>query len=170
MHCSLEIFLNNHLIQQLSDRLIHMHWMLATAESCTGGMIASRCTDVAGASLWFDRGFVTYSNRAKSDMLGVPEELIDQHGAVSEPVAKAMALGAVYRSNSTVSIAVTGVAGPSGGSLIKPIGTVWIAWCIDGQIHSELQTFSGDREEIRLATTDWALEGLVKRLDAGYSF
>ncbi len=154
----------HHLIQQLSERLTQRHWMLATAESCTGGMIASKCTDMAGSSLWFDRGFVTYSNRSKSNMLGVPEQLIVEHGAVSEPVAKAMALGAIYRSDSTVSIAVTGVAGPSGGSLVKPIGTVWIAWCIDGQIHSELQTFSGDRDEIRQATTDWALDGLMNRL------
>lgn len=140
--------------------------MLATAESCTGGLIASRCTDLAGSSAWFDRAFVTYSNAAKSHMLGVPEGLIANHGAVSEPVAKAMALGAVYRSSSVVSIAVTGVAGPSGGSPDKPVGTVWLAWCIADEVHTELQQFSGRREEVREATCLYALEGLLNRLPA----
>ena len=101
---------------QLAERLLRLNWMLVTAESCTGGMIASRCTDLAGSSAWFDRGFVTYSNAAKMQMLGVHEALIDVHGAVSEPVARAMALGAVYQAQASVSVAVTGIAGPSGGS------------------------------------------------------
>jgi nicotinamide-nucleotide amidase len=157
-------FLKLLVTQQLADRLSQLHWRLSTAESCTGGMIASRCTDLAGSSAWFDRGFVSYSNFAKSDMLGVPEVMIAQHGAVSESVAKAMAFGAVYRSESNVSVAVTGIAGPSGGSQEKPVGTVWLAWCIDGRVHTELQTFTGNREQVRLSTTDCAIEGLLKRL------
>lgn len=156
--------------QQLAERLTQLQWMLSTAESCTGGMIASRCTDLPGSSAWFDRGFVTYSNLSKSNMLGVPEEMIAQHGAVSEPVAIAMALGAVYRSTAVVSVATTGVAGPSGGSLEKPVGSIWLAWCIDGCTDTELRKFSGDREQIRVATTEYALEGLMKRLFSVRSF
>lgn len=152
------------LVINLAERLRQLHWLLTTAESCTGGLIASRCTELAGSSIWFDRGFVTYSNMAKTQMLGVPEALIDQHGAVSEPVAQAMCTGAVYRSSATVSVAVTGVAGPTGGSIEKPVGTVWLAWCIDGTVHTELRRFRGDREQIRQATTECALEGLLKRL------
>jgi nicotinamide-nucleotide amidase len=160
----LESVLNPLPFQHLAERLTQLGWMLATAESCTGGMIASRCTDLAGSSAWFDRGFVTYSNLSKVQMLGVAETLIDQHGAVSESVAKAMALGAVYRSAAQVSVAVTGVAGPSGGSPEKPVGTVWLAWCIDGCVHTELMLFSGHRDQIREATTSHAIEGLLKRI------
>lgn len=149
---------------ELAKRLSHLKWMLATAESCTGGMIATRCTDLAGSSAWFDRGFVTYSNSAKAQMLGVSTDLISAQGAVSEPVARAMALGAVYRSNARVSVAVTGVAGPTGGSLEKPVGTVWLAWCIDGLVSAQLMHFQGDRQQIRDATTAHALQGLLTRL------
>lgn len=150
--------------QHLAERLLQRQWMLATAESCTGGLIASRCTDLSGSSGWFDRGFVTYSNVSKEQMLGVPDAMIAQHGSVSEPVAKAMALGALYRSDAAVSVAVTGVAGPSGGSPVKPVGTVWLAWSIDGCVHTELMHFSGDRNQIREATTLHAIEGLLKRI------
>ncbi|WP_369823476.1 CinA family protein [Limnohabitans sp. 15K] len=150
--------------QLLAERLKQRRWMLATAESCTGGLIASRCTDLAGSSTWFDRGFVTYSNVSKHQMLGVPEAMLAQHGAVSEPVAKAMALGAVYRSTAAISVAVTGVAGPSGGSPEKPVGTVWLAWCINGCVHTELMHFSGNRDQIREATTSHAIDGLLKRI------
>jgi len=152
------------LLETLANQLRDRHWMLATAESCTGGMIASQCTDLSGSSLWFDRGFVTYSNEAKSQMLGVPPELIQFHGAVSEPVANAMALGAFYQSNASVSVAVTGVAGPTGGSPEKPVGTVWIAWCIAGQVSAQLSHFDGDRHGIRRLTVDAALKGLLHRL------
>ena len=137
---------------------------MVTAESCTGGLIAASCTDLSGSSAWFERGFVSYSNDAKTEMLAVPSSLILKHGAVSEAVAQAMALGALYRSESVVSVAVTGIAGPSGGSQEKPVGTVWLAWCIGGRVYTELQTFSGNRDQIRVATTDCALEGLLKRL------
>jgi nicotinamide-nucleotide amidase len=150
--------------QELAQRLQHLHWMLATAESCTGGMMASHCTDLAGSSAWFDRGFVTYSNSAKTDMLGVSAELIDTYGAVSEPVAKAMALGAHDRSLAKASVAVTGVAGPGGGSLEKPVGTVWIAWCVEGSVDAERHQFTGDRASIREATTRCALQGVLHRL------
>jgi nicotinamide-nucleotide amidase len=102
--------------------------MLATAESCTGGMIAAACTDLAGSSQWFERGFVTYSNEAKTELLGVPAGLIATHGAVSESVARAMALGAVAHSRAQVAVAVTGIAGPTGGTADKPVGTVWFGW------------------------------------------
>jgi nicotinamide-nucleotide amidase len=160
----LEIVLNSLPFQHLAERLQQRHWMLATAESCTGGLIASRCTDLAGSSAWFDRGFVTYSNGSKVQMLGVSDAMIAQYGAVSEPVVKAMALGAVYRSAAHVSVAVTGVAGPSGGSPEKPVGTVWLAWCIDSCVHTELMQFTGDREQIRESTTAHAIEGLLKRI------
>lgn len=114
------------LVQKLAAQLIEKGWMLATAESCTGGMIAAACTDLAGSSQWFDRGFVTYSNEAKTEMLGVPAELIEKHGAVSEEVVRAMAEGAIRHSRAQVSIAVTGIAGPGGGSAEKPVGTVWV--------------------------------------------
>ena len=106
---------------QISAQLRARGWMLATAESCTGGMIAAACTDLSGSSQWFERGFVTYSNEAKAEMLGVPPGLIDQHGAVSEPVARAMADGALAHSRAQVSLAVTGVAGPTGGTNIAPV-------------------------------------------------
>lgn len=137
---------------------------LATAESCTGGLIAAACTDLAGSSQWFERGFVTYSNAAKTEMLGVDAALIAQFGAVSEPVAAAMAQGAVKRSAAQVSVAVTGVAGPTGGSVEKPVGTVWIGWHVGGQITTELCHFDGDRATVRALTVQQALQGLVDRL------
>jgi len=148
----------------LADRLTSLGWMMATAESCTGGLIAAYCTDLPGSSRWFERGFVTYSNAAKTDLLGVRPEVIAAEGAVSEAVARAMALGAVYRTPARVSVAVTGIAGPDGGSADKPVGTVWLAWCIDGQVQAERQTFGGDRQSVRQATVAWALQGLIQRL------
>ncbi len=148
-------------LTQISLRLIQQRHMLATAESCTGGMISAACTDLPGASTWFERGFVTYSNAAKADMLGVPAALIEQEGAVSEAVARAMADGALLHSQAQVSLAVTGVAGPLGGSDAKPVGTVWFAWCVNGETHSEMQHFPGDRATIRAATVRYALQRLL---------
>ena len=139
-------------LRQLAEKLKARKLMLATAESCTGGMIAAACTDLAGSSEWFERGFVSYSNAAKTDLLGVPGMLILLHGAVSEPVARAMATGAVLRSQAQVTIAVTGVAGPGGGTEAKPVGTVWFGWQVDGVLHSEVQRFAGDRASVRMAT------------------
>ena len=152
------------LCEQLARALQQRGWMMATAESCTGGMIAARCTDLAGSSLWFERGFVTYSNAAKTELLGVPADMIVQQGAVSESVARAMASGAVAHAQAQVSVAVTGVAGPSGGSPDKPVGTVWFAWQVDGQLSSELRRFAGDRASVREATVVHALQGLLQRL------
>lgn len=152
---------------QISAQLLARGWMLATAESCTGGMIAAACTDLAGSSQWFERGFVTYSNAAKTEMLGVPAALIEAHGAVSEPVARAMAEGAVAHSRAQVSVAVTGVAGPTGGSAEKPVGTVWLAWGVDGQIYSELRHFPGHRAAVRTATARHALTRLIQLLRKG---
>ena len=149
---------------KLASRLSALKWQMVSAESCTGGMIAARCTDLAGSSAWFDRGFVTYSNEAKTQMLGVPAELIAAQGAVSASVAHAMAIGAAYRSKSQVSVAVTGVAGPSGGSQEKPVGTVWFGWCVNGVATTEVKLFQGDRSSIRQATVEHALEGLLNRI------
>ena len=151
-------------LTQISLELLKHRRLLATAESCTGGMIAAACTDLAGASDWFERGFVTYSNTAKTEMLGVPAALIEQEGAVSEAVARAMADGALARSQAHVSLAVTGVAGPSGGSDAKPVGTVWFAWCVGGETHSEVQHFPGNRAAIRAAALRYALQRLLGHL------
>ena len=153
-----------HLCMRLADVLRARGLMLATAESCTGGLIAGACTDLSGSSDWFERGFVTYSNAAKSELLGVPAALIEAHGAVSEPVARAMAEGAVAHSRAQLSVAVTGVAGPSGGSADKPVGTVWFGWCVGGVTHSEMQRFDGDRAAVRASTVQHALAGLLARL------
>ena len=148
-------------LTQISLELLKHRRLLATAESCSGGMIAAACTDLAGSSQWFERGFVTYSNAAKVEMLGVPAALIEQEGAVSEAVARAMADGALAHSQAHVSLAVTGVAGPTGGSEAKPVGTVWFAWCVNGETHSEMQHFAGDRAAIRAATVRYALQRLL---------
>ena len=148
-------------LTQISLELLKHSHLLATAESCSGGMIAAACTDLAGSSQWFERGFVTYSNAAKVEMLGVPAALIEQEGAVSEAVARAMADGALAHSQAHVSLAVTGVAGPTGGSEAKPVGTVWFAWCVNGETHSEMQHFAGDRAAIRAATVRYALQRLL---------
>ena len=163
------MLLNNELLAHdliglLADLILKSGLSLATAESCTGGMIAAACTDLAGSSAWFERGFVTYSNAAKTDMLGVDAALIAQHGAVSEPVARAMAFGAIRRSQAQVSVAVTGVAGPTGGSVAKPVGTVWFGFSVSGTLPSEVMRFDGDRPAVRTATVQHALQGLISRL------
>ncbi|CAN7739808.1 MULTISPECIES: CinA family protein [unclassified Acidovorax] len=148
------------LLADIAAQLLARGQMLATAESCTGGMIAAACTDLSGSSQWFERGFVSYSNEAKAELLGVPPALIAEHGAVSEPVVRAMAAGAVARSRAQVAMAVTGVAGPTGGSPAKPVGTVWFGWAINGSVHTELQQFPGDRATVRSATVAHALQRL----------
>jgi nicotinamide-nucleotide amidase len=150
------------LVARLAALLIARGAMLATAESCTGGLIAGACTDLAGSSAWFERGYVTYSNEAKVEMLGVDPTTIAQHGAVSEPVVRAMVQGAITHSKAQLAAAVTGVAGPSGGTPDKPIGTVWFGWSVDGQIHSERLCFEGDRAAVRAATVRHALEQLLR--------
>ena len=150
------------LVQQLADVLMARGWRMATAESCTGGLIAAACTELADSSAWFDRGFVTYSNEAKTDLLGVDAALIAAHGAVSEPVARAMAEGALSRAGVEVAVAVTGIAGPSGGSADKPVGTVWLAWAQhNGPTRAEVHRFDGDRSQVRALTCLVALNGLL---------
>jgi nicotinamide-nucleotide amidase len=151
-------------VERLAELLREREWKLATAESCTGGMISAACTDLAGSSDWFERGFVTYSNEAKNEMLGVEASLIGAQGAVSEVVARAMAFGAVRNSKAQVSVAVTGIAGPAGGSPQKPVGTVWFAFMVDGLLSSEMRRFDGDRAEVRRATVQYALDGLIGRV------
>ncbi|CAN5861783.1 hypothetical protein BH11PSE8_BH11PSE8_04690 [soil metagenome] len=134
---------------------------LATAESCTGGLIAAACTAVAGSSDWFERGFVTYSNEAKTESLGVPAELIVAHGAVSAEVARAMAEGALRHSRAGLAVAVTGIAGPTGGSPSKPVGTVWMAVARRGEAaQAELLQLKGDRAAVREQTVAAALARL----------
>ena len=153
------------LVAALAERLQARGWMMATAESCTGGLIAGACTDLAGSSVWFERGFVTYSNAAKTEMLGVDAALIEAHGAVSEPVARAMAEGAIaHGAPARAAVAVTGVAGPAGGSPDKPVGTVWFGWSVDGQVRTERRRFDGDRATVRAATVHYALQTLVQLL------
>lgn len=138
---------------------------LATAESCTGGLIAGAITEIAGASDVFERGFVTYSNEAKVELLGVPETIIDGNGAVSEPVARAMAEGALTNSGALVAVAVTGIAGPGGGSPEKPVGLVHLACAQRGKSTLHVRAvFSGDRTGIRLATVAAALDLILKRI------
>jgi nicotinamide-nucleotide amidase len=136
-------------------------WMLASAESCTGGLIAAACTALAGSSDWFDRGVVSYSNEAKTELLGVPAGLIAQHGAVSAEVVRAMADGMLARSKAQLTVAVTGIAGPGGGSPTKPVGTVWVAIASrDRSAAAKLLQLQGDRDAIRRQTVAWALHAL----------
>ena len=136
--------------------------MLAAAESCTGGLIAAACTSLAGSSDWFERGFVTYSNAAKTEMLGVPEALIARHGAVSAEVAIAMAAGALARSKAQLSVAVTGIAGPGGATPGKPVGTVWLAIGVAGAApEASLLQLNGDRATVRNDTVQHALAALI---------
>jgi len=153
-----------YLVEQLATALKARGQMMVTAESCTGGLIASACTDLSGSSDWFERGLVSYSNRSKTELLDVPAELIARHGAVSEPVARAMAEGARARSAVEWAVAVTGVAGPTGGSPDKPVGTVWFAWATPTGAHTQVCVFAGDRAAVRQATVRHALAGLLQHL------
>jgi nicotinamide-nucleotide amidase len=148
-------------ISRLAELLLAKQWRLVTAESCTGGMISAACTDLAGSSAWFERGFVTYSNDAKMELLGVEERILRRAGAVCQGVAKAMALGAIAQSHAQVAIAVTGVAGPTGGSPAKPVGTVWFGFALPGQVVTEKCHFAGDRAAVRSATVHHAINRLI---------
>ena len=152
-------------VAQVAERLTAKGLLLSCAESCTGGWISKCCTDLAGSSAWFDAGLVTYSYPAKTGLLGVTEERLQQFGAVSKEVVSDMAVGALQRTAATVSLAVTGIAGPGGGMVGKPVGTVWFAWATDqSEVETEVQVFSGNREEIRKQTVLFALTGLLKKL------
>ncbi|MDG1462872.1 MAG: nicotinamide-nucleotide amidohydrolase family protein [Gammaproteobacteria bacterium] len=160
------------LLQALAADLLAAGKKVAVAESCTGGWIAKSLTDLAGSSAWFEFGFTTYGNNAKIDLLGVPRGQLEAFGAVSKEVAEAMALGALHRSGADIAVAVTGIAGPDGGTDDKPVGTVWFAWALkqasahnstrDGAVTTTKSYFVGDRNEVRAQTVAMALEGLIK--------
>lgn len=161
------------LTQQLAQTLLAKGFKIALAESCTGGLLAAQLTSLAGSSDWFERGFVTYSNQAKEESISVPKELIERYGAVSEEVAKAMAEGVLKNSLAQVSVAITGIAGPGGGSANKPVGMVCFAWGmrVADQIQTRSQTkrFSGDRQSIREQACVYAIESLLTQLTANKS-
>ncbi len=150
------------LVLRLGDALRSRGWRLASAESCTGGLIAAACTAVAGSSDWFERGFVTYSNAAKTELLDVPASLVAAHGAVSEEVARAMAAGALQHAPVQLAVATTGIAGPGGAVPGKPVGTVWLAWGTAGGVQAERLQIDGDRGTVRGATVRIALQRLLQ--------
>lgn len=156
-------------VKLLAQKSLDQAIRVTTAESCTGGWIAKSLTDLPGSSAWFEYGFVVYSNEAKTRLLGVPTEILEQHGAVSEAVVDALVRGALRVSGADLAVAVSGVAGPDGGSPEKPVGTVWLAWgkAGSGEIttHCRQFLFSGDRESVRSQTVVQALDGLIDMLD-----
>jgi len=156
--------------QILAQLLLARGWKVALAESCTGGLVSATLTELSGSSEWFERGYITYSNQAKTECLGVPVELIDSHGAVSEPVAKAMAQGAQRNAGANIGVSITGIAGPAGGTAEKPVGTVCFGWTTPnarGEHVTTCQTklFSGDRQLIRQQAAEHALVGLLQLLN-----
>ena len=153
------------LAKKVGERLKATGAQLVTAESCTGGWVAQAVTAIAGSSAWFERGFVTYSNAAKQELLGVAEKTLEAHGAVSEETAREMAAGALRKSKGTIALAVTGVAGPGGGTPGKPVGTVCFAWADGKKLRSETQRFSGDRDSVRRQSVVRALQGVLETLD-----
>jgi nicotinamide-nucleotide amidase len=153
------------LAAELGRRLAARRAFAATAESCTGGLVAGAITAIAGSSGWFDRGFVTYSNEAKVELLGVDADALERNGAVSEATAKAMAEGAIRASRANLAVAVTGIAGPAGGSPAKPVGMVCFAWAMrDGPTTAATHCFLGDRKAVRRASVVVSLQGLIDRL------
>ena len=153
------------LAREVGDTLLLNHLVLTTVESCTGGWVAEAITSIAGSSSWFERGFVTYSNEAKQELVGVRKETLLQYGAVSREVAREMSLGGIDASRADLAVAVTGIAGPDGGTLQKPVGTVWVAWGNrSGKVREELFQFDGDREAVRRATVEQSLVGILEFL------
>jgi nicotinamide-nucleotide amidase len=156
------------LAESVGNALKQHGMMLATAESCTGGWVGEAVTAVPGSSLWFDRGFITYTNEAKQEMLGVAAATLEQHGAVSEQTVREMVSGALNNSRAKVALAISGIAGPGGGTPEKPVGTVWFAWGFaNGAVASEWRQFSGDRREVRRQAVERGLQGLLERLKGG---
>jgi nicotinamide-nucleotide amidase len=153
------------MIADVAERLLASGRQLVTAESCTGGWIAKACTDLPGSSRWFRGGAVVYGNELKTSLLGVQPETLSLHGAVSEPVVREMAVGALERLGGDMAVAVSGVAGPDGGSPDKPVGTVWFAWAIRDRaainLRTALEHFAGDRATVRRLAVDRALAGLL---------
>jgi nicotinamide-nucleotide amidase len=152
------------LTKTLAEILLSRNWTVSLAESCTGGLVCATLTELAGSSEWFERGYITYSNEAKTESLNVPAVLIESHGAVSEQVAKAMAEGARIHSGSNVAISITGIAGPSGGSAEKPVGTVCFGWATENQTLTKTIHFDGDRQTVRQQAAEFALTELIALL------
>ncbi|MCR9259833.1 MAG: CinA family protein [Pseudomonadaceae bacterium] len=153
-------------LEQLSQHFIRRNWRLVSAESCTGGLLAASVTNLAGSSEWFEGAFVTYRLTAKTRFLGVQAATLRRHGAVSEPVAREMAQGALDHSDADISVAITGLAGPSGGEPLQPVGTVWFAWCdANGLIQAQAHVFKGTRAQVREAAVATALDGLLRLFD-----
>ncbi len=163
--CFQEGSMDTRLSETLGQLLLARGQQVATAESCTGGMISAAITDVSGSSSWFERGFVVYSNEAKTAMLGVPAAVIAQHGAVSELVVRLLAANARQAAHADWAVAVSGVAGPTGGSLEKPVGTVWFAWAGPDIDETECCCFAGDRASVRSQTVDHALTRLIELIE-----
>ena len=155
------------LARKVGARLKAAGAQLVTAESCTGGWVAQAVTAIAGSSAWFERGFVTYSNAAKQELLGVARQTLEAHGAVSEQTAREMARGALAHSRGSIALAVTGVAGPGGGTPGKPVGMVCFAWADGKKLRSETCRFSGDRDSVRRQSVIRALEGVLETLAGG---
>ncbi|NND89676.1 MAG: CinA family protein [Granulosicoccus sp.] len=155
------------LVAELAELLLARSACITTAESCTGGLIAGALTDRAGSSAWFEQAVVTYSNAAKQSLLDVPAQVFDTHGAVSEACVRAMAQGAAQRSGALVAVAASGIAGPDGGTLDKPVGTVWLGWAIGPALSAELLLLHGDRRAIREQAVLHALRGTISRLKDG---
>lgn len=156
----------NELSSQVGAALKVHGMMLVTAESCTGGGVAQAVTDIAGSSVWFERGFVTYTNQSKVEMLGVRQSTLDEHGAVSEMTVREMAAGALARSHAHVAVAVSGIAGPGGGTPEKPVGTVWFAWAVrGGEVHAVRHMLAGDRGAVRSQSVQICLAGVLNILN-----
>ncbi|HEY5646518.1 MAG TPA: CinA family protein [Pseudomonadales bacterium] len=156
------------LLVRVGSALLDRGWRLVSAESCTGGLLAARLTEMPGSSNWFEGAFVTYRLSAKTAMVGVPKTLLDRHGAVSEPTARAMAEGALAHSDADVSVAITGVAGPDGGDVLAPVGTVWFAWAVRENGIRCVQTaehhLAGSRQVVREQAVEVALRGILELL------
>ena len=151
---------------QAGQCLAQRGWMLVTAESCTGGWVGQAVTAVPGSSAWYERGYITYSNTAKCEMLGVQQATLDRYGAVSPQTAQEMAIGALNRSHAQISVSITGIAGPDGGTAAKPVGMVCFAWATqDGLVQQETRYFTGDREAVRRQAVATALQGILRILD-----
>ncbi|PJE80278.1 Nicotinamide-nucleotide amidohydrolase PncC [invertebrate metagenome] len=161
---SMKSYIENR-VSELGSLLLSRQWTMATAESCTGGGISQSLTSVTGSSRWFEGGVVSYSNRVKQKLLDVPADILSRYGAVSEPVALAMAKGARKRLGVDLSVSVTGIAGPDGGSKEKPVGTVWLAWYSPKGAVAKHFVFEGERDDIRLQSVEMAIEGCFRWLE-----
>lgn len=154
------------LAMTVGKRLAERGWMLVTAESCTGGWAGQAVTAVSGSSGWYERGYITYSNTAKCEMLGVQQTTLDRYGAVSPQTAQEMAIGALNRSHAQIGVSITGIAGPDGGTAAKPVGLVCFAWAAqDGLVRQETHYFTGDRETVRRQAVATALQGILRILE-----